>query len=67
MAESARDLSSFSWRTSSYSTQGGGNCVEAGQSTESTRVVVRDTKSREHGHLTVPASVWAIFVRSVVR
>ena len=47
------------WRTSSYTGNGGGNCVEVG---DATRVVlVRDTKDRDGGTLSIPAVAWLRF------
>jgi len=63
----AADEPVSTWRTSSYSTQGGGNCVEAGPVVDEARVAVRDTKNRARGHFTVPHAVWMTFVRSVTR
>lgn len=53
------------WRTSSYTNPNNDNCVEVGPTT--TAVGVRDTKSRERGHLTVSRTAWATFIRSVTR
>lgn len=53
------------WRTSSYTTNGSGNCVEVGLGP---RVVgVRDTKNRERGHFTASRTAWAAFVRGITR
>lgn len=52
------------WRKSSYS--GGNNdCVEVAGSRG--RVLVRDTKAREMGHMSVPAGRWHAFLNSVKR
>ncbi|QRP47031.1 DUF397 domain-containing protein [Amycolatopsis sp. FDAARGOS 1241] len=63
---------SLEWRKSSYSSNGG-DCVEVGWhkssdssngsacvevATAPSEVLVRDTKDRESGHLTVPAVAW---------
>ncbi|MEV6901471.1 DUF397 domain-containing protein [Amycolatopsis sp. NPDC051372] len=45
---------SLEWRKSSYSPNAG-DCVEVATGRE---VLVRDTKDREGGHLTVPAVAW---------
>jgi hypothetical protein len=46
------------WRTASYSGNSG-NCVEVA---DATRVVlVRDTKDREGGMLSIPADAWQAF------
>jgi hypothetical protein len=53
------DIIEASWRTSSYTGNGGGNCVEVA---DATRVVlVRDTKDREGGTLAFPADAWRAF------
>ena len=51
------------WRKSSYSANGGQDCVEvAGDS----GVLIRDTKDRERGPvLRVPADAWARFTASL--
>lgn len=50
------------WRTSSYS-QNGGQCVE--YRGHESGVDVRDTKHRERGHITFPASEWSAFLRDL--
>jgi hypothetical protein len=51
------------WRKSSYSGNGGGNCVEVGQAA---RVVkVRDTADRAGMMLTVSADAWRLFADSL--
>jgi hypothetical protein len=52
------------WRTSSYSGNGGGNCVETGVS-GSGRVLVRDTKDCDGGSLAFTADAWATFTVSL--
>jgi hypothetical protein len=47
------------WRTSSYTGNGGGNCVEVGKLTRS--VAVRDTKDRDGAALNVSAEAWQAF------
>jgi hypothetical protein len=47
------------WRKSSYSGNGGGNCVEVANA--SPVVLVRDTKNRDGGVLSIPADAWARF------
>ena len=49
------------WRKSSYSGGGNTQCVEVAPMAEG--VGVRDSKSRESGHLTVPRTAWQAFVR----
>lgn len=48
------------WRKSAYSGEGGGNCVEVGG--HASYVLVRDTRSRERGHVTLTAEEWRAFV-----
>lgn len=52
-----------SWRTSSYSSGNGGQCVEAGHAPGI--VLIRDTKHREGVTLSVPAGAWAKFTASL--
>jgi Domain of unknown function (DUF397) len=51
------------WRKSSYSANGGQDCVEAGN--VSGLVVIRDTKDREGAILAFPAGAWASFISSI--
>lgn len=54
------------WRKSSYSgNQSTSECVEVGLGPGT--VGVRDTKSRELGHLTVPRPAWRAFVRHLTK
>jgi len=53
------------WRTSSYSSDQGGNCVEVAPDVQC--VGIRDTKNRDQGHLTVKPSTWHAFIRSIAR
>ncbi|MFC8584240.1 DUF397 domain-containing protein [Streptomyces sp. NPDC057217] len=48
------------WRTSSYSSAGGDNCVEVADNLLD-RVLVRDTKDHGAGALAVAPSAWAAF------
>jgi uncharacterized protein DUF397 len=59
-----QDLAAATWRTSSFSNGGGGNCVEVAHLRTGV-VAVRDTKDRTRpAHLhTAPA--WAAFLSSV--
>jgi hypothetical protein len=50
------------WRTSSYSSGDGGQCVEVAASDG---VAVRDTKDRDGGTLTFTADAWAAFTASL--
>jgi hypothetical protein len=50
------------WRKSTYSGNGGQDCVEvAGNGT----VMIRDTKNRDGVTLSVPANAWAAFTDSL--
>jgi hypothetical protein len=51
------------WRTASYSGANGGECVEVASATGA--VIVRDTKNRNGGMLTVPASAWRAFIAAM--
>ena len=57
-------MENLTWRKSSYSGGNGGECVEVGQ-THDGAVLVRDTKSRQAGHLALAAEEWRAFVVSV--
>lgn len=49
-----------SWRTSSYTGNGGGNCVEVADAAPV--VLVRDTKDRDGGTLSFSTGAWRAFV-----
>lgn len=51
------------WRKSSYSNETGGECVEC--RTDQEHVLVRDSQHPTAGHLSVPATEWAAFLRGV--
>jgi hypothetical protein len=54
----------FRWRKSSFSGNGGGNCVEVGQAADGA-ILVRDTKDRSRvAHQFTPAE-WRAFVTGV--
>jgi hypothetical protein len=53
----------LSWRKSSYSSNGGANCVEVASATGFTGI--RDSKSPERGHLAVRPEVFAALLVSV--
>ena len=56
----------MNWRKSSYSGQGGGNCVEVGDN--DSRVLVRDTKDNRTGPvLRFSPAVWRKFADEVKR
>ena len=52
------------WRKSTYSSNGGGNCVEVASSTPA--VMVRDTTDRDGGTLAFSAEAWRAFVDGVI-
>ncbi|MFH8534562.1 DUF397 domain-containing protein [Streptomyces tendae] len=62
----AIDLSTITWRKSSYSNQDGGNCVEVAPNLPSL-VPVRDSKDPARGALLFAAPAWAAFVGGVRR
>jgi hypothetical protein len=51
------------WRTSSYTGNGGGNCVEVADTADV--VLVRDTKDREGGTLEFAPGAWVGFTASL--
>jgi hypothetical protein len=62
----AIDLSTVTWRKSSYSNSSGGNCVEVAPGIPSL-VPVRDSKDPARGALLFAAPVWAAFLDGVRR
>lgn len=57
-------MEDLAWRKSSYSGGNGTECVEVGQ-THDGAVLVRDTKSRQVGHLALATYEWRAFIVSV--
>ena len=53
------------WRKSSYSANGGQDCVEAGNVPG--LVLVRDTKDREGALLAFSAGAWASFTGAIIK
>jgi hypothetical protein len=53
------------WRTSGYTGNGGGNCVEVGGA--ASVIVVRDTKDRNGGTLAFSGNAWDAFAASLTR
>jgi hypothetical protein len=51
------------WRTASYTGNGGGNCVEVGHAAGV--IAVRDTKDRDGGALSFTANAWRAFMANV--
>ncbi|MFI7392645.1 DUF397 domain-containing protein [Streptomyces tendae] len=62
----AIDLSTVTWRKSSYSNPDGGNCVEVAAGLPSL-VPVRDSKDPARGALLFAAPAWAAFLDGVRR
>ena len=58
------ETSSLTWRKSSYSGNGGGNCVEVARNIPGI-VAVRDSKDPHGPVLTLGAGVWRGFVDDV--
>ena len=58
------ETSSLTWRKSSYSGNGGGNCVEVARNIPGI-VAVRDSKDPHGSVLTLGAGVWRGFVDDV--
>ncbi|MDT0347623.1 DUF397 domain-containing protein [Streptomyces litchfieldiae] len=59
-----RNLSTATWRTSSYTNGNGGDCVEVADGIPGL-VPVRDTKNRTGPALLIPAAAWAPFISSL--
>lgn len=57
--------SAITWRKSTKSGNNGGACVEIGTATDSPVVLIRDTKDRERGMLTVHAAAWRRFTENI--
>jgi hypothetical protein len=53
----------MTWRKASYSSNGGGNCVEV--ASQPGTVAVRDSKAPDGPRLSVPAADWQAFTRAV--
>nr|WP_221308574.1 DUF397 domain-containing protein [Nocardiopsis mwathae] len=53
----------MAWRTSTYSNNTGGQCVEVAGTRQGT--FVRDTQNRHLGYLAVPAREWGAFLSGV--
>ena len=50
------------WRKSTFSGSEGGQCVEV---SSADKVMIRDTTNRDGFTLTVPASAWQTFIKSL--
>ena len=53
------------WRKSSFSGNGGGNCIEVGHQADRDGVAVRDTKDREGPVLTIAPAAWRRFIEQI--
>lgn len=61
-----QDRTGIAWRISSYSTNGGGSCVEAGSLPDgSGRIAVRHSHHPDGTAFAVGSSAWAAFVGGV--
>jgi hypothetical protein len=58
-------LDGWRWRKSSYSGNGGADCVEVGARAEASRVSVRDTRDPHGPTLTFGPHVWKRFAEQV--
>ncbi|MFJ7421050.1 DUF397 domain-containing protein [Streptomyces uncialis] len=58
------DLTALAWRTSSYSNQDGGACVEVSDDCTAA-IPVRDSKNPHGPVLVFPADDWSCFVAAV--
>ena len=56
-------MGELTWKKSSYSGSGGGNCVEVASMPG--RVLVRDTHNREGATLSVDGTAWAAFLTTL--
>jgi hypothetical protein len=54
----------LTWRTSTYSSGQGGNCVEIADLPNGARAV-RDSKNPDGGHLRFTAAQWSAFAAAV--
>ena len=61
------DVTGATWRTSSYTGSGGGNCVEVGEHAPDRRILVRDTKARCGPLLTFSPQAWELFTADLRR
>jgi hypothetical protein len=53
----------MNWRKSSYSGQGGGNCIEVAD--DDSRVIIRDTKDRTGPVLRFTPDAWRRFAKQL--
>jgi hypothetical protein len=64
MENGAMEETDLKWRKASYSSNGGGNCIEVGKGG---RVLVRDTKDRSGPVLRLSPAAWRRFADKVKR
>jgi hypothetical protein len=64
MENGAMEETDLKWRKASYSSNGGGNCIEVGKGG---RVLVRDTKDRSGPVLRLSPAAWRRFADQVKR
>ena len=57
------DVTSIAWRTSSYSGDNGGTCIEVG--TTGLIIAVRDSKDQGGPQLAFPADIWQAFANQL--
>jgi hypothetical protein len=57
------DVTAVAWRTSSYSGDNGGACVEVG--TTGPAIAVRDSKHPDGPQLAIPAGTWKAFTNQL--
>ena len=62
---SPQRLPEVGWHVSSYSTNGGGQCVEAGQVFGQASYAVRDSRNRNHTALAFPSHDWTALLQAV--
>ncbi|MFE9338174.1 DUF397 domain-containing protein [Streptomyces sp. NPDC007063] len=62
---SASSLPCTAWRTSSYSGNNGGNCLEVAVDHPGPALPVRDSKNPTGPALLVPAPAWQAFITAV--
>jgi hypothetical protein len=55
------------WQKARASGANGGQCVEVGTTTDGPVVLVRDTKSRQRGHLTVTRDAFRRFMEDITK
>lgn len=59
------DGAGLPWRTSSYSSPNGSDCVEVAPDADADVIAVRDSKNRTGPKLAFDASTWEAFTRRV--